>query len=204
MCHGRAGPGLAGLGAARPGKAWHGKGSNGATATTTGDEMTLIDGKPVKGKIPSVYMQRLWPVIEGLQRGDTLTDERILEVVPELRGHKYGAKYMDGLIRSWLRRERAIEVSRRYNSGYYLLTDIEQAQLPKKGVEGARKKIGRGMAAGQGVDPRNIPDDERGKLEHTMRLAATLYQIATETAQRIRLELGESNLEEKRLGSGAR
>lgn len=163
-----------------------------------------IKGNPIKGKIPSVYMQRLWPTIEAMQRGETLTDEQILRVVPELRSHKSGARHLDGLIRKWTMRERGIQVQRRHNSGYYLMTDIEQAQTPKRSAQRARKTYARGLAAGHGVDPRELDDEERRKLEHTMRVVATQLQIATEAVSRIKLELGESNLQEKRLGSGAK
>jgi hypothetical protein len=161
-------------------------------------------GNPIKGKIPSLYMQRLWPTIAAMSRGDTLTDETILAVVPELRTHQAGARHLDGLIRKWTMRERGIEVQRRNNAGYYLLTDIEQAKTPKRSAERARKTYGRGLKAGHGVDPRNLPDDEQRKLEHTMRIVATQLQIATEAVGRIRLEMGEGNLVEKRLGRGAK
>ena len=161
-----------------------------------------IKGNPIKGKIPSLYMQRLWPTIAAMNRGDTLSDEAILAIVPELRTHKAGARHLDGLIRKWTMRERGVEVQRRNNAGYYLLTDIEQAKSPKRSAERARKTYGRGLAAGHGVDPRNLPDDEQRKLEHTMRIVATQLQLATEAVKRIRLELGEGNLTEKRLGNG--
>ena len=154
----------------------------------------------VKGKVPSLYMQRLAPLLESLPRGATLTDEQILQVVPELlrpresdpTGPPAGARFLDGLLRKWFARERGIAIKRQGNAGYYLLTDIEQARCPSKRARTARRAYARGLSEGHGVNPAELPDDVRGRLENHMRVVATQLALATDAVRQVRWELSGS------------
>ena len=150
---------------------------------------------------PSVYIKRLEDVLQEYQRGEFLSDERILEICPDLADTVNGVVTISGVLQKWFLSKRGIDIERRNNKGYYLLTDKEQARKPTRHVKKAMRQLGLGHRKALAVDPLVLDKEDQDHLGFTVRLTAVQMQSAADALYQLnqRWQLG-GNVERKQLG----